>query len=161
MANASKSGPDRPSTIPWPPLLLLATVALSVALGRNVPLPWPGVGDTLAHGIGLALGAAGIILALWSIFTLYRHATTVLPHRPSDALVTSGPYRFRRNPIYVADVLILLGLAEVSQNIWLVILAPAFALLVTWLAILPEERYLEARFGEAYRDYLAKTRRWL
>ena len=55
----------------------------------------------------------------------------------------------------------LLGVAEVTKNVWFVMGAAAFALLVTWLAILPEERHLEKRFGEAYRAYKAKSRRWL
>ena len=76
-------------------------------------------------------------------------------------LVTDGPFRFRRNPIYLADILILLGLAELTKNIWIVILTPVFAVLMTWLAILPEERHLESRFGDAYRAYKERTRRLL
>jgi protein-S-isoprenylcysteine O-methyltransferase Ste14 len=58
-------------------------------------------------------------------------------------------------------VLLLLGAAELTKNVWFVILAPLFAALVTWLAILPEERHLEAKFGDAYRAYKASTRRWI
>ena len=79
----------------------------------------------------------------------------------ATTLVTSGPFRRFRNPIYLADCLILLGLAELTKNVWFVIGAVVFAVLVTWLAILPEERHLERRFGEAYLDYKAKSRRWL
>ena len=57
--------------------------------------------------------------------------------------------------------MILLGLAEVTKNIWFAILAPLFAILVTWLAIIPEERHLEARFGDAYRSYKERSRRWI
>jgi protein-S-isoprenylcysteine O-methyltransferase Ste14 len=92
---------------------------------------------------------------------MYRARTTILPHRRSDALVTSGPFRRFRNPIYLGDVMVLLGLAELTKNIWFVAVAIAFAGLVTWLAILPEERHLEARFGEAWRHYKARSRRWL
>ncbi|HRD77426.1 MAG TPA: isoprenylcysteine carboxylmethyltransferase family protein, partial [Hyphomicrobiaceae bacterium] len=87
--------------------------------------------------------------------------TTFRPDRPAGRLVTDGPYRFRRHPIYIADALILLGLAELSKNIWLVILTPVFAVLVTWLAIRPEERHLEARFGDEWRAYRDRTRLWL
>jgi len=85
----------------------------------------------------------------------------VLPHRGSDALVTSGPFARFRNPIYLGDTMVLLGLAELTKNVWLVAGAAGFVALVTWLAILPEERHLEARFGEAYRAYKAGSRRWL
>ncbi len=68
--------------------------------------------------------------------------------------------RIRRNPIYIADVLMLLGVAELTKNVWFAIFAVAFVPLVTWLAILPEERHLEDRFGDTYRAYKASTRRW-
>jgi protein-S-isoprenylcysteine O-methyltransferase Ste14 len=78
----------------------------------------------------------------------------------ADRLVTEGAFRFRRNPIYMGEVLILLGLAQATLNIWLVAMAPVFAVAILLLAILPEERHLEARFGEEYLDYQARTRRW-
>ena len=150
---------ERPSRFPWPPVLLAATVAAAWLLNIYLPLEWPGMDDTAARFAGLGLGAAGIALLIWSAITLRRARTTVLPHAGSTALVTDGPYRFRRNPIYLADILILFGLAELTKIIWLVILTPMFALLVIWLAILPEERHLEARFGDAYRAYKERTRR--
>jgi len=150
-----------PSRLPWPPILLIGTVAGAVILGRLAPLPWPGLDDAPARAVGLGLGAAGIVLMIVAILTLRRHATTVRPNATASVLVMSGPYRRLRNPIYLADCLILLGLAEVTKNVWFVAASVAFALLVTWLAIVPEERHLESRFGEAYLDYKAKTRRWL
>jgi len=152
---------DRPSRIPWPPLLLLGVVAGAVLLGRLRPLPWPGLDDWPARAVGLGLGVAGIALLIAAIVTLRRHGTTVLPGVGATMLVTSGPFRRFRNPIYLADCLILLGLAELTKNVWFVIASAAFAILVTWLAIRPEEAHLETRFGDAYLDYKAKTRRWL
>ncbi len=152
---------DRPSRIPWPPLLLLGVVTGAVLLGLLRPLPWPGLDDWPARAVGLGLGAAGIVLLIMAIVTLRRHGTTVLPDAGATMLVTSGPFRRFRNPIYLADCLILLGLAELTKNVWFVISAVVFAILVTWLAIRPEEAHLETRFGDAYLDYKAKTRRWL
>lgn len=152
---------DRPSAIPWPPILLVAAAGAGWVLGRLYPLAWPGVDDTLARSIGIALGVIGIALILWAATTLWRHRTTVLPHKGVSDLVTDGPFRFRRNPIYIGDALILLGLAEMTKNIWMAILVPVFMALVTWLAILPEERHLEARFGDRWRDYRDATRRWI
>ena len=149
-----------PSRVPWPPLLIAGLVVVAVTLGRWWPLGWPGVDDTIARVIGIGLGVAGVALLVWAILTLRRHGTTVLPDAAASTLVTSGPYRYRRNPIYLADALILLGVAELTKNVWFVVAALAFVLLVTWLAILPEERHLEKRFGRDYLDYKAKTRRW-
>jgi protein-S-isoprenylcysteine O-methyltransferase Ste14 len=150
----------RPSAIPWPAVLFVAALGGGVLLGRLYPLPWPGLDDLAARAIGYGLGAVGIALMAWGFLTLYRADTTVLPHKRADRLVTHGAFRFRRNPIYMGEVLIFLGLAQVTGNIWLAIMAPLFALAVLWLAILPEERHLEARFGEDYLDYKGRTRRW-
>jgi protein-S-isoprenylcysteine O-methyltransferase Ste14 len=115
----------------------------------------------MAHIAGLGLGLAGLALVVWAAVTLRRHGTTILPDKAADVLVTDGPFRFRRNPIYIGHVLMLLGAAEITHNIWFAILAVPYIPLVTWLAVLPEERHLEARFGDAYRAYKARTRRWI
>ena len=99
MASSAHSALERPGTIPWPPVLLVLAVVGAVALGRFVPLPWPGVGDGAASLVGLGFGAAGIAIAVWAALTLRRHRTTILPHAGASTLVTDGPYRWRRHPI--------------------------------------------------------------
>lgn len=134
---------------------------LAWALGRVIPLAWPGLNDFPARVIGYAFAIGGPALMAWGIAELARAKTTVRPDRGVSVLVTTGPFRYARNPIYAGDVMLLLGLAQLSLNIWFVILAVAFAFLVRRLAILPEERHLEARFGDAYRAYKDRTRRWI
>ena len=151
----------RPGAVPWPPILLVLAVVGAVVLGRVYPLAWPGLGDGPASLVGLGFGAAGLALLAWAGLTLRRHRTTILPHAGASVLVTDGPYRWRRHPIYIADVFLLFGVAELTHNIWFVILAFAFAGLVTMLQIIPEERHLEAKFGDAWRDYAKRTRRWI
>jgi protein-S-isoprenylcysteine O-methyltransferase Ste14 len=151
----------RPSSFPWPPVLLTAVFATGWYLGRTYPLSWPGMDDTPARVIGWGFLIGGIALAAWAIATMMRAGAQVRPDRGATALVTHGPFRRFRNPIYLADTMLLLGLAEVTQNIWIAILTPVFVVAVTWLAILPEERHLEAKFGEAYLAYKAGSRRWL
>lgn len=158
---AQSDAERRPSPFPWPPVLFVLALAAGLILGRIQPLPWPGLDDTAARVIGTGFGVAGLALMLWAVWTLHKANTTVMPHKRVDHLVTGGPYRFRRNPIYLGEVFLLLGAAEIDKNIWLVIVAPLFAAAVTWLAVLPEERHLEARFGEAWRDYKSSTRRWI
>jgi protein-S-isoprenylcysteine O-methyltransferase Ste14 len=158
---ADQSSEERPTGFPWPPLLLAAVIASALLLGRIWPIAWPGVDDLAARIVGWGALLGGLALALWAAMTLRAARTTVLPHRAATRLVTSGPFRFRRNPIYLAEMLILLGLSEPTKNIWFAILTPLFALLITWLAIVPEERHLEARFGQSYRDYKERTRRLL
>jgi protein-S-isoprenylcysteine O-methyltransferase Ste14 len=129
-------------------------------LGRLYPLPWPGLDDTPARVVGYGIGAAGLALVAWGLVTLARAGTTYLPNKGADKLVTGGPFRYRRNPIYMGDVLVFLGLAQVTGNIWFAIVAPLLAAAILFLAILPEERHLEDRFGQAYLDYKERTRRW-
>lgn len=151
----------RPGAIPWPPILLVAVIAGATVLGQTVPLGWPGVGDTPARLVGLGFGLAGAAILVWAALTLRRHRTTILPHRGASSLVTDGPYRWRRHPIYVGDMFLLFGTAEVTRNIWFVIAAFVFAGLVWMLQIRPEERHLEQVFGDAWRAYADRTRTFL
>jgi protein-S-isoprenylcysteine O-methyltransferase Ste14 len=150
----------RPTAVPWPPILFTGALVAAVLLGRFYRLPWPGLDDRPARMVGYAFGVVGIALMIWGLATLYQAKTNVWPHKGADRLITHGPFRFRRNPIYMGEILILLGLAQATLNIWFAIMAPVFALAILGLAILPEERHLEARFGEDYLDYKARTRRW-
>jgi len=154
--------PDRPSAVPWPPLLLVTVVGLGAVLRRLAPMPWPdgALGERLGWaGIALIVGGLGIELSV--VMALRRAATTVMPHRGASALVTDGPFQRSRNPIYVAHVALVLGLGLLLGNGWWVALAPVFAVAIDRLAILREERHLEARFGDAYARYRASVRRWL
>lgn len=161
VANRMESPEElRPSTVPWPAILLAAGLAGGVLLGRLYPLPWPGLDDLAARLVGYGLGAGGLALMAWGALTLHRADTTVMPHKRVARLVTHGAFAFRRNPIYMGEVLAFLGLAQVTGNIWMAIVAPLFAAAVMVLAILPEERHLEARFGDDYLDYKGRTRRW-
>lgn len=160
--DSRRSDPDAPpSGVPWPPFLLLGAVIGAVLLGFLTPLRWPGLDDLAARIIGLGIGIAGIALAVWSLLVLRRSGTTVRPDRATTALVTGGPYWRLRNPIYLADVMMLLGLAELTKNVWFAVLAAVFAILVTRLAIIPEENHLEDRFGDDYLAYKKRTRRWI
>lgn len=152
---------ERANTSPWPPVLLALAIAAAITAGRFAPQPWPGLEDTPARVIGVAIGATGVLLIVWAVASLWRHETTVMPDRSSTALVTTGPYTLLRNPIYLGEVMAMLGAAELTKNVWFIIAALAFAVLVTWLQIIPEERHLELRFGQDYRDYKARARRWI
>lgn len=151
----------RPSPFPWPPVLFASALAGAWLLGRVQPLSWPGIDDTPARFIGAGFGVVGMVLIAWAAWTLHHARTTIMPHKRSDHLVTAGPYRLRRNPIYLGEVFLMFGAAELSKNIWFAILVPVFAMAVTWLAILPEERHLAARFGDAWQAYKNSTRRWI
>ena len=150
----------RPAVVPWPPVLFFGVVAAALLVNRIYRLPWPGLDDRPARVVGYAFGVAGVALMVWGLATLHSARTNIWPHKAADRLITHGPFRFRRNPIYMGEILILLGLAQATLNFWFAVMAPVFAVAILLLAILPEERHLEARFGEEYLDYKARTRRW-
>jgi protein-S-isoprenylcysteine O-methyltransferase Ste14 len=151
--------PSRPATLVPPPLIYAAALALTWWLNRRLTLPF----DAGAGGGLLAplLVAAGIGITFWAAVEIWRHRSTVNPYRAASALVTTGPFQYSRNPIYVADWLVYAGVALWLQSWWAAILAPLAWFAIRFLVIAFEERHLEAKFGDDYRNYRSRVRRWL
>ena len=150
----------RPNRIPWPLILLAAALGGALLLGWLAPVPWPGVDDGPARVIGYGFGASGALLITWALMVFARFRANVWPTGAATTLLTSGPFRIWRNPIYMGEILLLLGAAQVFHNIWFVLAAAVFAVAVLKLAIVPEEAHLEAKFGDDYLRYKARSRRW-
>jgi protein-S-isoprenylcysteine O-methyltransferase Ste14 len=110
---------------------------------------------------GWVIAALGLVLILWAVFLFRRAGTNIRPYLPSTALVTSGPYRFTRNPMYLGMAGILLGVALYAGSLTPFVVIPGFMALIQERFILREEAKLEAAFGGAYLDYKARVRRWL
>ncbi|MDF3855712.1 methyltransferase family protein [Paracoccus pantotrophus] len=134
-----------------PPVWLALFASAGAVLGRLVPLDLPAA----LRGLGLLLVAAGLALTMW------RARTTVMPGRRPEALVTAGPFRFSRNPIYLADVILLAGLMLALAAPAGLVTVPAFALLLQRRFILREEAVIAAAFGSAYDRYRMQVRRWI
>jgi protein-S-isoprenylcysteine O-methyltransferase Ste14 len=142
-----------------PPLVY----ASSIAIGLLLHVVWPVriVPHSLAMPVGAVVMLAAIALFVSAVRTMNAAGTPVPGNQPTTAIVRSGPYRFTRNPIYIAFSLLQLGLAVwVNSLALLILLIPALAIMV--LVVIPrEERYLEARFPSEYPPYKASVRRWL
>ena len=111
---------------------------------------------------GFSILATGIAIGLASVYNFRKADTTILPvGRPTTAIVESGPYRFTRNPMYVAMACAYLGLSLLLNNVWALVLLPLVLVVVDLAVIRREERYLTAKFGAPYREYCARVRRWL
>jgi protein-S-isoprenylcysteine O-methyltransferase Ste14 len=145
-----------------PPLLFVATLGLAIAISKRLPILQPPSGVARVFGCaGWLLVAAGIGLAAASLGLFARSHTTIVPHASPRSLVTSGPYRFTRNPMYVALTLAYLGVAALAGSILaLPMLAVPLAIL-TWIVIPFEERRLRELFGQTYADYCARVGRWV
>ncbi len=158
----SRSGEDHAHAPVIPPVVFAAAVLVALALRVLVPVRLvPASLDHPADVLGGATATAGGALASWALATFLRARTTPIPNRPARALVTAGPYRFSRNPMYVGLSGVLTGLALIWNTAWLVAVLPPVWLVLTRFVILPEEAYLTRRFGDDYRAFLARTRRWI
>ena len=104
---------------------------------------------------------ASAIIALWATFFMGKAGTTVNPLRPTTSLVTSGPYRFSRNPLSVSLVVLYLGLSVRIDTLWPILLLLPLLLVFHYGVIQREERYLERKFGDTYRNYCSAVRRWV
>jgi protein-S-isoprenylcysteine O-methyltransferase Ste14 len=165
MATRSSPTPDTPGVRVLPPLIYAGLFVLGYVLHRPVPLRlWGGgAGDVPARArlVGWALVGAGVLLAAGAAWLFRRAGTTPNPTRPTTALVLGGPYRFTRNPMYVGLGLCYLGATLLANTAWPLLLLPALIILVQRWVIVPEEAYLERKFGAEYRAYRARVRRWL
>ena len=120
--------------------------------------------DVPASGfVALALIGAGLSLDLWAILAFRKAKTTVNPLAPENtsAIVTGGPYKFSRNPMYLGLLIVLTGLMVYLGDPTNVLLLAAFVAAVTLLQIRPEERILSSKFGAEYEAYASQTRRWI
>lgn len=142
-----------------PPLWLGAFLLLGWGLDGVAPLIRFDHPAIAAAGWALIAGAIG--LAIWSAIAFARRRTSIIPGDVASALVTAGPYRFSRNPIYLADAAILAGQGLVHGSLWPLLLTPAFMAVLTARFIRPEEDMLRATFPEAFTHWSARVRRWI
>ncbi|HLO27537.1 MAG TPA: isoprenylcysteine carboxylmethyltransferase family protein [Anaerolineales bacterium] len=150
---------DRAAVKIAPPVLLLVHIFAAFILNWLLPLPFVFPGFLI--WIGDAFILAGLALPFSAVNQLRKAHTTLDPHSPVTEIVTSGPYRFSRNPIYLGFLCLLIGFPLIFRSYWGLILSPVFMVLLYELVIKHEEAYLENKFGEIYTAYKARVRRWL
>ena len=156
------SSPASPGVQFPPPLLFV----LGFGAGWLVHREWPAALVPTDAGvpldpIGSALFFTGLALMAWGMATFHRAKTAVYPNQPASALVGGGPYRFTRNPMYVGMTIAYLGGVATANSVWPLVALPLVLAGIYAFVIRREERYLEAEFGDAYRDYCRRVRRWL
>jgi protein-S-isoprenylcysteine O-methyltransferase Ste14 len=143
-----------------PPAVLAVAILIGFLLNGWIPLalPIPVVAARIAGGI-LLLG--GFALGLAALRALVAGGSSPLPHRPSGALVAHGVYRFSRNPIYLSMAVLIAGIAVLARSGWHVVMLALFVVVLDRTQIRREERYLERKFGEGFREYERRVRRWI
>ena len=159
MGNDGDAAPAAGAPIP-PPVLFFAAILAGFGIRHFVPFEIS-IPILPARISGALLIAAGAGLGLAGTGNLVRGGTTPFPHRPSSALVESGAYRFTRNPIYLSMAVVLAGVALFLRSGWHLAMTVLLVAVLDRTQIPREERYLEALFGDAYRAYARRVRRWL
>ena len=151
---------DTAQVIIRPPLGWGLAVLAGLALNWLVPLPFL-LADLPAGWLGGMVFLLALGLFAWAIVTITTAGSNVPTNLPTTTIVESGPYRFTRNPIYLGMFLGLIGLAISFDNLWLLMLLVPFALVIRYGVVAREEAYLERKFGDVYRGYRSRVRRWL
>ena len=154
--------PDRAQFVIFPPVIPYSTLAVACLLQWLEPLGLlVQLGLMMREVTGAAIFAVGMAMMIAGHRAMARHGTNVNPLRPTTALVTDGVFRYTRNPLYVGVSIALCGIALVAALDWvLVLIIPAFVLL-HFAVVMREERYLEHKFGDAYRRYKQRVPRYL
>jgi protein-S-isoprenylcysteine O-methyltransferase Ste14 len=158
------SGSDAPQEVAnlgmvRPPLVYGAAMVTGLVLEFGWPLPF--LPRLLAALLGSVLVVVAVVVFAYAIRTFQTAGTPVPGNKPTTVIVRTGPYRFSRNPIYLAFSLFQLGIASWVNSVWLIATLIAAVALMASVVIPREERYLERRFGADYLDYKRSVRRWL
>jgi protein-S-isoprenylcysteine O-methyltransferase Ste14 len=141
------------------PVLLAIAIVLTILLQRFVPLPFfPSLPSRI---VGAILFFGGFALGMPAFRGMLRAKTSPNPHRPATALVREGTYRFTRNPMYLGMLCWYAGISIFFQNPWFILFLPLLVWSITNWVIIPEEKYLEEKFGRDYLDFKSRVRRWI
>jgi protein-S-isoprenylcysteine O-methyltransferase Ste14 len=150
---------DHPNVIAFPPVIYAVPLTAGILLQTLFPMNLlPPVGAYVLGGLSFILAG---ILAVSAFRKMRQVGTNVSPNQPTTAIVTDGPYRFTRNPIYLSLTLVYGSVSLVANALWPMLILPIVLILIDRGVIAREERYLEDKFGEEYMQYKARVRRWI
>ncbi|HEY7612201.1 MAG TPA: isoprenylcysteine carboxylmethyltransferase family protein [Gemmatimonadales bacterium] len=159
MSSAAEQPSDTPQVLVFPPLLFGGTLVLALVL--HWLRPQPVLPPLAARLLGLLILVASGLLARSAETAMKRAGTNIPPNQPTLAIVTDGPFRFTRNPLYLATAGLYVGIALLVNALCPLLLLLPMLVILDWGVVRREERYLEAKFGDSYRDYRARVRRWV
>ena len=160
-AAAGSGAPDVAGVIALPPLIFLGFLAAATVFEAILPLPIPVAHSLASYVAGVALAAGGFVMIAIGTRRFAAAGTNIPPTLPTTALVVDGIYGRTRNPLYLGTTLIYLGLSVAAGSLWAIGLLVPLLWVINVGVVKREERYLERKFGDAYRDYKARVRRWI
>jgi protein-S-isoprenylcysteine O-methyltransferase Ste14 len=144
-----------------PPLIFLGFLALAAVLEAIIPTPTAALFPYVRYVAGTVLFVIGLVIGIAGIQRLRASSTNISTDLPATALVVDGIYSWSRNPLYLATTLAYVGLAIAAGSAWAIMLLVPLLAVMNIGVISREERYLEREFGDAYRAYKSRVRRWL
>jgi protein-S-isoprenylcysteine O-methyltransferase Ste14 len=159
MSDDSRGTPDNPGVIAPPPLIYAGALTIGLLANRLYPVSF--LPRDLTRMLGWPLIVGGLLIGSLSFREMKRAGTNVDPREPTTAIVTEGPYRFTRNPLYLCLTLVYAGISALANALWAILLLPLVLAVMRRGVIEREERYLERKFGDEYLNYKARVRRWI
>jgi len=150
---------DTGGVIAPPPLIFAIPGTIAALAGRAFPvqvMPQP-----FALTLGIVLTVAGIALTIWALPKFRQAQTSLMPYKPTTAIISTGPFAITRNPLYLGMTLLYVGITLIGNTIWPLVLLPFVLAVVQRGVIEREERYLERNFGDEYLRYKSRVRRWI
>ena len=151
--------PDNPGIIAPPPLIFAGPLVVGILLNLKFPMRF--LPRKVATILGVTLIGASVALVSQAYQRMRRAGTNVDPYEPATVLVTEGPFKLTRNPLYLSVTLFYAGVATLVNTLWAIVLLPIVLLVINRGVIEREERYLERKFGEQYMQYKERVRRWI
>jgi protein-S-isoprenylcysteine O-methyltransferase Ste14 len=153
--------PDVAGVIALPPLIFLGFLAAAAVLEAVDPLPFLSAHAFPRYLAGTSLAAGGFVMIAMGTRRFLAAGTNIPPTLPTTALVVDGIYRRTRNPLYLGTTLVYLGLGIAAGSLWAIGLVVPLMWVINVGVVAREERYLERKFGDAYRAYKTRVRRWI
>jgi protein-S-isoprenylcysteine O-methyltransferase Ste14 len=123
--------------------------------------PWPIAPYAYVIPVGILFIGLVVVMIVWLVWVIERNGTLLDPSKETTAFITTGPYRFSRNPAYLALAILLTTLGLILNNVWVLLMTIPVMIVIHYVIILPEEAYLETRFGNKYLNYKSRVRRWI
>ena len=150
---------DNPGVSVPPPLIYVVPLLLGLIIDRRRHVPF--LPHAVSRGLGFSLLGGGAVLNVWFLRTIRKTDVPIRTDKPVPRLTTEGPFRYSRNPSYLALAMIYAGVAVLRNSLWAMLLLPLVVTVMQREVIGREERYLERAFGEEYLTYKGKVRRWV
>ncbi len=151
---------DRSNVIIHPPIAWVLAFAAGFGIDRLYPLQFVPA-SVPGRWVGAVIFASGLALAIWAIVKILSAGSRVETYKPTTAIISDGPYRLTRNPIYIGMFLGQIGLAIGFDSLWILLMLLPLYLVIRYGVVAREEAYLERKFGNAYLSYKSRVRRWL